>query len=321
MGGGLPRNLAVILGSGILSALFYAAVLLGGFGALILGYLTPLPLMAIGLWQGTAAAVLASIAGTTVVTLLMLEESKGLAATLGFLVTSALPAVVVVRQSLLARTGAGGGLEWYPPGRLMLVLCGVGLGGVAVAMLWTMGEPGGLEGMIREALSRMALLVAPHQADSLGPDAMWIAPAMPGLVVISWLLMTAINGTLAQGLLMRFGLNRRPSMRMVDFDLPQWAALAFALACAAALVLDGTPGFAALTVALVLGVPFLFAGLAVVHAVARRQKASTALLVAVYLFVFLIGWPVPFLIGLGMIEQWMGFRARLAARKPDQEDE
>lgn len=321
MGGKLPPGLTVAFGSGILAAFFYAAVLLGGFGALILGYLAPLPLMAAGLWQGTAAAVLASIIGTMLVTLLMQEETGGLVATLGFLVTSALPALVVVRQSLLARTAPDGGLEWYPPGRLMLVLAGLGLGGAALAMVMALGEPGGLEGVIRQALSRMALLIAPGQADALGPDAMWIAPAMPGLVVISWLLMTVVNGALAQGLLSRFGLNRRPSMRMVDFTLPHWSALAFSLACAGAVLLEGGPGFAALTVALVLGVPFLFAGLAVVHAVARRQKASTALLVAVYLFVFLIGWPIPFLVGLGMIEQWMGFRARLAARKPDQEDE
>lgn len=321
MGGGLSNSLTIAFGSGILSALFYAAVLLGGFGALILGYLAPLPLMAAGLWQGTAATVLASIIGTALVTLLMQEETGGLAATLGFLVTSAVPAVVVVRQSLLARTSAGGGLEWYPPGRLMLVLAGVGLGGVALAMLMALDEPGGLEGVIREALSRMARLIAPDQSDSLGPDAMWIAPAMPGLVVVSWLLMTVVNGALAQGLLMRFGVSRRPSMRMVDFDLPRWAAPVFALACAGATVLSGAAGFAALTAAVVLAVPYLFAGLAVVHALARRQKASMAFLVGVYLFVFLIGWPIPFLVGLGMIEQWMGFRARLAARKPDQEDE
>jgi hypothetical protein len=144
---------------------------------------------------------------------------------------------------------------------------------------------------------------------------------MPGLVVVSWLLMTIINGALAQGLLMRFSRNRRPPMRVTGVELPGWLPLAFALAAGLAAVLPDTAGFLALNVALVLAVPFGFAGLAVVHAFAGRQKARVALLVGFYLFLFLFGWPILVLVGLGVIEQWIGLRRRWANAGPDQEDE
>jgi hypothetical protein len=97
--------------------------------------------------------------------------------------------------------------------------------------------------------------------------------------------------------------------------------LAFAGMVAAATVLPGGIGFLALNVALVLSLPFGLAGLSVVHAFASRQTAKVALLVGFYLFLFLFGWPILFLIGLGVIEQWIGLRRRWARVGPDQEDE
>lgn len=313
----MPTALVAALAGGAVSALFYAAVLFGGTGALILAYLAPLPLFLAGLWLGLGAT---AIAGGTAAVLVALATGS-VTALLGYAISAAIPAAFVVRQALLARPSAGGGVEWYPPGLLLMGLTGFGIAAFFAAVLWTIGEPGGLEGVLRETLAGMVRAVAPEGKTATGPEAFGIARLMPGLVVVSWLLMTIINGALAQGLLMRFSRNRRPPMRITAVELPGWLPLAFALVVAGAALLPDMAGFLALNVALVLAVPFGFAGLAVVHAYAGRRKARVALLVGFYLFLFLFGWPIAVLVGLGVIEQWIGLRRRWANAGPDQEDE
>jgi hypothetical protein len=156
---------------------------------------------------------------------------------------------------------------------------------------------------------------------ALEPDTFWIAPALPGFVVISWLTMTIVNGALAQGVLMRFGRNRRPPMRLDDIDLPRWSAPAFVALVAGASVAPDPVGFAALNMALILAVPMAFAGLSVVHAAARSRSARMPILIGFYMCLFLFGWPIVLVVGLGMIEQWMGLRRRFRPASPHQEDE
>lgn len=323
MAAALTAPLALAVLGGLISAFFYLAVLFGGFGALILGYLAPLPLFAAGLSAGASAALLAGLAGAVAV---MVASSGSVLVPLTYLVTAAAPAVLVCRQVLLARAiagdGPGGGLEWYPPGRTLMGLVGMGVAALLAAAVLTLDQPGGLEGVVRRILARIAEPVFSAQGQAApDPDAMWMAAALPGLVVVSWLTMTIVNAVLAQGALMRFGRNRRPAMRLVDLDLPWWLAPGFLGAILAASVLPDPLGFLALNLALILTVPFAFAGLSVVHAFARRRSARVPILIGFYLFLFLFGWPILLLVGLGMIEQWIGLRRRLTAAGPGQEDE
>jgi len=313
----MPTAMVAALGGGVVSALLYVSVMFAGVGALILGYLAPLPLLIVGLWFGFAATGIAGALGAVLVA----GATGGLFGPLGYVLSGAVPAAFVARQALLARQTDSGDVEWYPPGLLLLGLTGLGLAAFFAAVLLALGEPGGLEGMVRRTLQGMAQRFAAPGSEPPPPDAFWMAPVLPGLVVVSWLVMTIVNAALAQGLLMRFNRNRRPPMRLAELELPGWVVLAFAGAIAAATVLPGWLGFLALNVALVLSLPFGLAGLSVVHAFASRQTAKVALLVGFYLFLFLFGWPILILIGLGVIEQWIGLRRRWAGAGPDQEDE
>ncbi|QCO13914.1 DUF2232 domain-containing protein [Azospirillum brasilense] len=314
----LAAPLAAAIGVGVVSAFFYLAVLFGGFGALILGYLAPLPLFLAGLWLGSTASLLAGAAGTVAV----LAVSSSVLVSLAYLVTAAVPVILVVRQALLARAAPDGGVEWYPPGRLLMALTGMGLAGLLGAAVLTLDQPGGLEGAVRETLGRMAdqmFSAQGHQAPD--PQDIWMAEVLPGFAVISWLVMTIVNGALAQGVLMRFGRNKRPAMRLDDLELPRWLATAFLLAMVTASLASDPVGFLAVNAALILALPFAFAGLSVVHVFARSRSAKLPILIGFYMFLFLFGWPIVLMVGLGMIEQWIGLRRRLRPAGPDQEDE
>lgn len=317
----MPTALLVVVGGGALSALLYLSVLTGSVGALIFWYLAPLPLLIVGLGAGSAAGLMAGAAGTVLVTLATL----GVVEPLGFLVTSALPAAVVIHKSLMARPMPDGSIEWYPPGLLVMALTGLGILAFLTATLLAAGAPGGLQGVVQSALEsgfgEVLDAASGESIDEPAAVAAALAPVFPAIAVTSWLLMAVVNGALAQGVLMRFGVNRRPAMRVADLELPGWAPLALAASGVVSMAVGGMIGFVALNVALILALPFFFGGLAVVHAFAQSHRARVPILVTAYVLIFLFVWPVVMVVGLGAIEQWIGLRRRFAAAGASQEKE
>lgn len=123
--------------------------------------------------------------------------------------------------------------------------------------------------------------------------------------------MVVVNGALAQGALVRFGHNRRPTPRVSDIELPRWALGPVAAGPALAILGDGVPAHFGSNLSPVLCLPFFFVGLAVVHAYARRRPLRWVILVGTYAAIMVFGWPAAALVVLGFVEQWAGIRRRL----------
>lgn len=297
---------------GAAGAALYLAVLTGSPGSLILVYLAQLPLFAAGLWLGVGAAATAALTASAV----LLAASDFVAAAL-FAGLYAAPVVVLVRQALLARKGPGGAIEWYPPGLLAAWLTGLGLAAFAAALLLA-GGPDGIEAMLRGALAP----AVGHFADETGAgrDALIDALVLvvPGVAAASWMVMTASNATLAQGVLARFGAAWRPSPDLAALSLPMWIPGLLAVAALAAAV--GGPGwflgvnmrFLGVNVMILLMIPFCLAGLAVLHTLARRLARPQVPLVAFYVLAGLFGWPLLVIAVLGVLDAPLGLRRRLA---------
>lgn len=304
------------LGCGLVSALLYLLVRAGGMGWLMLAYLAPLPLFAVGFGFGRTAVLVAVVAGMAGVAV---ATGSGLF-TLAYGLTVAVPVAVTVRNALLTRLDADGRQEWYPMGPLLLMLAGMAMAGFLALVVLASGEPGGLEGFLHNFASELVSRMS-GGAGSTDNDSVFrlLATVLPGLTGVSWLVMVTVNGLLAQVVVKRLGANVRPTPPIRDLELPSWSGAVFAVCCAAAFV-DGPVGFLGLNGALILAVPFGFAGLAVVHAFAATLSLSTLVLIGFYGIVFLLGWPIVFVVGLGLIEQWMGLRRRWSAG-PHQGDE
>ena len=138
---------------GVAAGLMYVGVMLGTPGALILVYLTQLPLFAAGLWLGVGAAVAAGVTGSLV--LLVVSDLLGAAL---FAALNAVPVALLVRQALLARRRADGTYAWYPPGLLTAWLTGYALAGIGAAMLLLGGPEAmheSLRGVLATVLDRM----------------------------------------------------------------------------------------------------------------------------------------------------------------------
>jgi hypothetical protein len=293
----------IAVGCGVAGAALYLAVLLGSPGALILVYLTQLPLFVAGLWLGTGAAVLAGFVACVV----MLAASDLIAMVL-FAVLNAGPVVLLVRQALLARRDDRR-LHWYPPGMLTAWLTGMALAGFAVALL-ILGGPEGVQAALRDIVARVLDRITEEAMPQRDEIAAALATVIPGIIAMSWMVMAIINGCLAQGLLVRFGANWRPSPDIVTLTLPPWMTILLGLA-AAAVVFGGSSRFVGLNALIALFVPFCLAGLAVVHAAARRLQNPTPVLVGFYALAGVFGWPLFLAAILGLLENWLGLRQRL----------
>ena len=305
---------------GMLSVLpLLTAMTIPGGMAFIL--LAPLPLFLVGLGQGERACWIAGLVAVALWCLI-----GGLPVAIGALATMIAPIWWLVRQALRARTTQEGEVEWYPAGLLVGWITALGLGWflACLAMLASVHGLSGVEDALRQDLTTvLGQLVPDVEAsridDLTGPAAAWGM----GISAATWMvLLLALNGVLAQGLLVRFGHAIRPTPSISELELPAWPTWFLAACAVLAVATSGAPAFIARNLVPVALVPFFFGGLAVVHNLCRRFKARGLLLFVFYMALFI--WALvlpPALAALGLIDQWAGFRRRLPDRRTGQEEE
>ena len=267
----------------------------------------PLPLFAAGLGLGLGAAVAAVVTATATIAL-----ATDFQRTLPFLIADALPALMVVRFALLSRPGADGGTQWYPPGLLLTWITLYGAGAfVALAVIFGTAADG-LQGTISTYVEGFRGLIAESQRTSPRVDRLLgsIKSVFPFLLTTWWIATMIINGVLAQRILAARGYNRRPAPDLRTLALPHWLAAAVVAAATVALLGSGWLEFLALNTALILCVPYLLVGLAVLHWLSRPWSARTPILFAVYALIVFFGWPALVLLGLGFADHWMSLRER-----------
>ncbi|HEX9769456.1 MAG TPA: DUF2232 domain-containing protein [Kiloniellales bacterium] len=298
--------------------------------------LVPLPLFLSGLSMGLAAVTLSTATACLALSLMIaaaamrmsgslaLALADGAGMFIGTGITLGVPVIVLVRQALFNRTAQDGSVEWYPAGLLVTWLTGAGLFLLAftlVSLLWFASGPS-LEAIFASQLSDALRLVLPTVEDAHLQEAAAAAARYGlGIGLDSWLMVIAANGILAQGVLGRFGRNLRPAPDITQLDLPTWLGLALAAAVLVAWLAPGDVGFLALSLAIVLVVPFFFAGLAVVHAACRHRGSRAIMLIIFYLILVLFFWPATLVAGLGLLDQTIGLRRRLLAAAGKQENE
>jgi hypothetical protein len=302
----VPPSSAFAIVAGLVSAGLYLSLLSGLPGMVVIAYFVQLPLMVTGFCLGAGATVMAAAGGIVATGLI-----AGIVAAALFAVIQSAPAVFVVRQALLSRE-VDGRTEWFPAGLLLAQLTIVAALAVVVGFVAFLGEPEGLKGAVESYLiAALETFAGSFEGELPVSEVRGWSFLIPGLMAVSWLLMTLINGILAQALAVRLGWNRRPWPALVELELPWWLWPALGGAALLALI-GGDAGFGYLGRAtiVVLIVPYVLLGLTVVHAWAGRRSHPRMMLSAVYLSLLLLGWPILLVILLGFAEDSVGLRQR-----------
>lgn len=313
----MTKDLGLSVAAGLLSAFLFLAAAAGAAVGFLLTYVSPLPLFMAGLALGLPAALVAGGAGLVAAAVF----GSGLAMP-AYGVAVALPAVLVVRQALLWRQAPDGTVQWYPPGLLLGWLTAVALALMLGSALLLPAHEAGAEGAVRDFLARGLTAMAPEldEASRAAVIDVW-APLFPAMMAGVWLVMAVANAAMAQWLVERMGRARRPGPSYQALDAPDWLAAALVASVVAAVLGEGSLGYAARNVGALLLLPYVLLGLSVVHRLARR-RANPATLLAIFYVVFFLafGWVVIAVAGIGLVRHWMNLRRRLAGGR-GQEDE
>lgn len=297
----MTKELGLSLLAGIASGFLFLSVLAGGGVGALLIYLTPLPLMVVGLCFGLAKAAAGAVAGT------FLVAGLSLAAVPAYAVLGAGSALLVVQRALLWRPAADGTVEWYPAGQVLAWLTGVGLALLVIGMLVLDSGDGGIEAVMRRQVAdfvdRLVIDASPDIRDAV--IGLW-SSLLPAVAMIGWLLVGVLNGVLGQTLAQRSGRALRPTPRYSDADLPAWTGVALCLAIGMALLTGtGDAAYMARNAAMGLMGPYVLVGLAVVHRFLRGRPQARLWLTLFYVaFVILFGWAVIAVAGLGLMSFW-----------------
>jgi hypothetical protein len=315
----MMQNVLVGLGAGAAAALLFASVASGSLLSIFLFYLAPLPILIAALgwshWSGLIAAVIASVC---------LGLAFGVLFFVTFLVGIAIPAWWLGYLALLARPTAGGEVEWYPAGRLVLWAAALGALVVTVALFQVgtdeeairNGLKAGIERVLRqetgsaagEPLSFPGIAEPEHLIDLF-------AVVLPPVAAMASVLTLILNLWMAARVVRLSGRLKRPWPDIPAMTFPGYAPALLAAAAIISFVPDIVGLIASLFAATLL-VAFTMLGFAVLHVLTRGLPGRTAMLGGAYVFVAILGWPALAAALLGVAESIFKWRTRAAGRGP-----
>jgi len=304
-------------GAGVTAALLFATLATGQAFAVGLFYLTPLPILLAAIaWNHIAGAIAAITAA------LLLGSFLGGWFVLAFTVGIGLPAWLLGYLALLGRPAQNGEeMEWYPPGRLVLAGALVAATATAISIPVLGTDIDSYRAALKEAFERVlrAQTDTPTERPLSLPgvqDAQRtlevLTFVMPPAAAVVGMVTSLANLWLAGRVARISGRLARPWPDLGELRFPPAAPLLLAAAVGGTF-LPGLIAVAAGLFAATLLVAYALLGFAIVHQVSRRYSARVVLLTAMWLTVFLIGWPILIAALIGLADSFINFRARFGA--------
>ncbi|HEY7238574.1 MAG TPA: DUF2232 domain-containing protein [Burkholderiales bacterium] len=306
------------------AAVLYASVVSGTALSLLLAHLAPVPILIVALgwshWTGLVAALIATAA---------LGSTLGFRTSFGFAIGAGAPAWWLGYLALLARpvgNGAGGHLEWYPAGRLLLWCALLGGAMAIITFLVTFGTDWQtFQTELRKVAEEIVRLQAqatrnPAAAERLeGKDIVAaLALVMPAFVSAFATLINSFTLWLAGRVVHISGRLKRPWPDLSAISLPAFAPALLA-ASTIGIALPEFAGLVAIACAASLIMAYALLGLAVLHAITRGSAGRPLILLATYLAIVLFaGMPLALVAMLGLADAAFNFRARGAGPAPPQ---
>lgn len=292
-------QMAIIMMGGLLSATLSLLPLLPFSGLVFLSYLAPLPLFLIGLGIG-----LRPLYGAVLIATILVFLTEGFILGAQFFIFSGLGPTFLINRALLHRKKAPGKSTWYPSSLLLRDIT-LASGLIMILALGTyLYLTQGVD--IHSLVKTLLKTFDPHghvkDAESL---LISIFPFLPGFFAFSWTLMMFINALIAQGLLVRFDRNLRPTPSLINLEAPKSFLIYLGLALVLSFVGVGSLELLGKNASFVLVLPFFMVGLGVIHTWIRKVPFATAGLILFYFLLLLFLWPAFFVILIGILKPWI----------------
>ncbi|WP_158815130.1 DUF2232 domain-containing protein [Methylocapsa sp. S129] len=321
----MMQRIGIAIGAGLAAALLFVVTAKGTLLAILLAYLSPLPIVIASLGWGLDMGALAAAIASVVAAALIDPLSGGV-----FAASIALPpwllsaAALLPRQKLYPRAAAANGEKtWFPVGGIVAIaaLMGalVGAGMLASMILDYGGYQNGVDAMAAKLIPRLRdafddVMTLPSDI-TIEDFAATIVRLFPAVLAASTCLMFCANfyaGARAVQLSHRL---KRPWPNLPEgLVLPQFLGIGLIACAGLALSLRGSGEYVAWIGVGALGCAYVMQGLAVVHSLSRGLPVRIPALIALYLGCMVTArWSLPALALVGLVESLLSLRARRAA--------
>ncbi|MDX2201184.1 MAG: DUF2232 domain-containing protein [Hyphomicrobiaceae bacterium] len=311
-----PLGLIVGLAGGLASAvLFYSAVRGSPTLSILLLLLSPLPTLIAAIGWGMAAVTVAALACAIV-----MAAAVSVPSAIGSLISLGLPALGISYLAFLSRAIKGDAdvREWYPPGRLVAAIAFYG-GALPLIIVTLSGVSfEDLREPLAEALRRFSrdasldLGLQPLSDAQLKAATDLLIVLLPGFIAGYWTAIFSVNTYVAARVARASGHLARPWPDLPSMRLPKDALVVLAIALLAAFA-TGLVSVAGVSLIGSLMFAFFLAGLALVHAIARRR--TPAILIATYAALVLAGpYTAAILVLCGATDTLFDIKGRLGPR-------
>ncbi len=298
------------------AALFGVALTHAGTALIFLSYMVPVPLFMAGLGAGSFAALTAAFTGAA--GLALAGPLSNLSFVFVFLYAA--PVAFLTMLALRYRTDTEGKIYWYPEGHLLTAIAVYPVLVFLALAAMASGHEGGLLDMTMAAFKTAAEGLIKKFPPERAPDvhaaidtAARLAPALAGC---AWFLVMTISMAVAQKILRQQDWALRDGFTLQNVYVPSWLMFAVAAPGLAGALAPAPYDYYGKNTAIILGLPYFFAGLAVVHAWASRTRFRPAVLFAFYVLMTFMMWLTILVALLGVVDQWVNIRQRWNNPKP-----
>jgi len=322
----MRKNLLLALGTGLLSALLLMIAASGSLMITLLAYLTPLPLLIIGL---SGKNYFAGVAGALAALLLFGLTTPMVAVIYFFLVV--LPVTLFCdsatqMQRHASYHGANADLSSASVGRLcaLISVTPVLLLTILFLYFWFQQNENTQAVLSKTADSIMVtyqnalieknIAISPEVGEQLVLIKNTLVNTAPALIGIFWMTLFLINAMIARHVLKRFMQTSPVTFKLSQIKLPHWVIITFISSGLMAAVLDDELGLYSTNLAAIIAFPILLSGLGVIHLATEKIGYKKTILFSVYTIILISRWAALMLVFVGMIDHFIKIKAKIESR-------
>lgn len=314
------------IGAGIVASVLFVSLATNTALAMLLFYVTPLPLLLARLGWGRAAGQLAIVTAITLVGFIISVKSA-----MFYTLTIALPALVLGHLALLNRvmlpedpegrplSDMPPVVEWYPPGHIIAWAAVMAGALIALGLLLLGGGAENYHQAVRKIFQEVFIPQLQNAGVTIDParGERWIAFVsrllLPALMAIAWMFILLLNLWLAARSASISGLLPRPWPSFANLEFPPLMTVGFVASVGLALLPD-MPGIMAMSFVGAFGFAYLLLGLIVLHLVVADSPFKPLLLGGLYLAILFVDWGSLVVAMVGLAEPFLELRQRALKR-------
>ena len=322
----MRNNLLLAVGTGLLSAILLMIAASGSLTITLLAYLTPLPLLILGL---SGKNYFAGLAGALAALLLFGVTTPIVAVIYFFLV--ALPVTLFCdsatqMQNHASYHGAQTNQSSPSVGRLCALIA------ATPALLLTMlflyfwfQQNENTQSVLsktaesimisyQNALIEKNIAMSPEVGKQLVLIKNTLVNTAPALIGIFWMTLFLINAIIARHILNRFTQTSPVAFKLSQIELPHWVIITFISSGLMAAVVDDELGLYSTNLAAIIAFPILLSGLGVIHLATEKIGYKKTILFSVYTIILISRWAALMLVFVGMIDHFIKIKAKIESR-------